>query len=402
MGPMLFNPVSDGPAMVLSPPQDHAFVQFPSQSMRGTASGGLQPYGNDRSPHAVNGAHPSSSKFGANHSSWKSSSMCASASRKRSRDEAAFDDANGEQSYGSLNLTPTPAPAPIPEEPIYGEGMVLLNPRTGLALSAESQTGTWYEETVEQKAAAAPVSSRSSALRAVDPSTLPSRKSQRLDPSAPGLDDIALNSIRQKLQAGIHGDDNRRALNDNSSISTSFRPEEPRVDDFTHMLGISWQRIGNDDDLAPAVRGWEKYINNHYSRHLQGAQILLKHRGLNAYLVSARPVGPSGFQMNGEASVSFYLFSDELTEAQLVGSNWDITLQNLRSSPIAFEGTEVLRAAEHTPERAVEDKGVPVNSVVGNGIPVARVTPAGGVGTGTGSGDLNGDMGMGVGMDIDA
>lgn len=412
MGPMLYHPVSDGPAMVLSPAQDHAFVQFPSQSMLDTASGGLEPCAGDRSsPHAMNGVLSSSPKSGANHSSCKSSNITTS--RKRTRDEAALgDDANGEQCYGSLNL-PTPAPAPVPEEePIYGEGMMLLNPRTGIAISAESQTGTWYEEAIEEKAASAPpVSSRSSTLRAGDPSALPSRKSQRLDTSAPGLDDIALASIRKRLQSTSNGDENRRAFNGNSAFSSSPTPEEPPVDEFTRLLGISWQRIGTDDEnMAAAVRGWAKYINNHYSKHLQDAQILLKHRGMNAYLVAARPVmpgAPSAFPVNGQAPTDvlnngnpaapmfFYLFSEDLSEARLVGSNWDICLQNLRSTPIAFEGTEVLRAAEHITARVVEDKGVPVNSEV-------RVAPADGVSTGNGSGDLNGDMGMGMGMDIDA
>ncbi|KAF9883664.1 hypothetical protein FE257_003098 [Aspergillus nanangensis] len=35
----------------------------------------------------------------------------------------------------------------------------------------------------------------------------------------------------------------------------------------------------------------------------------------------------------------FFLFNDELTQAQLVGSTWETCVHNLRSNPIMFEGT---------------------------------------------------------------
>src|SRR6202044_2250214 len=113
----------------------------------------------------------------------------------------------------------------------------------------------------------------------------PGRKSQRLDNSAPGLDDIALASIHERLQRSDSDVDHSRSLDNDK---TSVIPDEPRVDDVTCLLGISWQRVSHDDDLAPAVCGWEKYIDNHYYRHLQGARILLKNRSLNAYLVAAQ------------------------------------------------------------------------------------------------------------------
>lgn len=321
---MLFNQFADGPAMVLSPPQEHAFAQFPSPPVFGLHSGGWQSYASNPNSGFSNGAHPNSSS-----STLASSSSAPKPSRKRSRDEVAFDDSTDASSTPSM-----PAPAPPKEEPIYGEGMVLLNPQSGMTVSAESQTGTWYEETAENAAATAPpLSSRSKALSS-NAADVPGRKSQRLDTSAPGLDDIALSSINQRLQHT--NDDNRRTLNPNGS--NLFSPEEPLVDDATRLLGISWQRVANDDDMAAAVRGWKKFIDNQFSTYLHDSQILMKNRALNAYLVSARPVGSA---MN---LPMFFLFTEDLTQAQLVGSTWEIALQNLRTAPITFEGTEVLQA----------------------------------------------------------
>ncbi|KAJ9213925.1 hypothetical protein DTO166G4_4536 [Paecilomyces variotii] len=398
MGPMLFNSGSDGPAMVLSPPQDHPFAQFPSHATPDAAFGSPGGFAAGPSAFSLNSHQQNSPKLGVNHT-WKPASSSPSGyvnpSRKRTRSDFA-DEAN-DDSYGNAGaVAPAPAPEPVPaEEPIYGEGMVLLNPRTGLALSAESQTGTWYEETVEKAVASAPpVSSRSTTLRA-DASDIPSRKSQRLDLSAPGFDDITLSTIQKRLQSSTSEEEHRRTLN----ASKNGSPNEPQIDNFTYLLGISWQKVDHDGDMAPAVRGWEKYIDNHYARHLQGAQILLKNRSMNVYLVAARSLTQATSSTSGAGASSFYLFSDDLAQGQLVGSNWETCLQNLRSTPITFEGNEVLRAMEKTPDRLVESKATPINGFAWHGIPQA--SPAGGVGFGNENGGLNGGAGMGTGMDMD-
>lgn len=314
---MILSRLSDGPAMVLSPSQENAFGQLPSQSLLDTP-GSFHNY-----PGNINSA------FGANSSAQPAVNTTFSAapappkpSRKRSRDEAAFDDAV------AVNA-PAPQPAPVhKEEPIYGEGMVLLNPQTGLAVSAESQTGTWYEEQAElQQAAAAPISSRSIALQ-LDAADI-SRKAQRLDTSVPGLDDIALASMQQRLDGAAMADQHRTA--------PTIPPAEPLIDDATRLLGISWQRIDTDDDMAPAVRGWTKYLDNQYAAYLHHSQMLMKSRALNAYLVAATPV--SAF------SPAFYLFNEDLTQGQLVATSWEACLHNLRSTPPVFEGPAPLVAA---------------------------------------------------------
>lgn len=315
---MIVNRTSDGPAMVLSSPKEHAFAQFPSQSLL-DGPVNFQGYPTGSSSVFANGGSGQSEPNPA----VPSASAPPKPSRKRSRDDAAFEEAR--------TFNPPPAPAPVPKQkPIYGEGMVLLNPDTGMALSAESQTGTWYEETSENKQAAAPpVSSRSITLQsdAADPS----RKSQRLDTSAPGLDDIALASMHQRLN-DPNLDDQHRSLQGGSTP-----PAEPLIDDATLLLGISWQRIDTDEDMAPAIRGWTKYIDNQYASYLRDSRMVLKSRALNAYLVSAVPTSAP--------APAFYLFNEDLSQGQLVASSWEACLQNLRSTPPIFEGAMPISAA---------------------------------------------------------
>ena len=360
------NRMSDGPAMVLSPPQNHPF-QFPSaQPKLDAASANFRVYAANSGPGFANGINTVPSK----------------PSRKRSRDDAGFEE---DMNNGAPTGPPAPGPAPKPmEEPIYGEGMVLLNPRTGMAVSAESQTGTWYEENVEHSVAhAPPVSSRS--LPGAGVSEVQSRKSKRLDLSASGLDDIALSSIEKRLQ-NTTDDENRRILNAGNTSGP-----EPLVDDATRLLGISWQRVGGaDDEMAPAVRGWKKYIDNQYSTHLQDSQILMKSRALNAFLVAAQPV-----TLMSVPSPAYYLFSDDLDQARLVGSTWETCVQNLRCVPVAFEGADVLAAADKRDGTANPNASLGRNAMEA-GVPLLQSLSAQPIS----NGGLGIDGGVG-GMEID-
>ncbi|PWY90147.1 hypothetical protein BO70DRAFT_135122 [Aspergillus heteromorphus CBS 117.55] len=378
MCPMLLNSLSDGPAMVLSAPQDHAFAQFPRQAKFSTNAETRAAFFNHHHNHSngFNAYQPPSKP-----------------SRKRSRDDAAF-----EEAINGGNSTPVSAPAPaskparaVPEQPIYGEGMVLLNPRTKMAVSADSQTGTWYEETAENAATAAATTAHSQ-----QPS-LSGRKSQRLDPTAPSIDDIALSSLQSRLSA----DNTRRLLN------TGTRPEEPTVDDATRLLGISWQQMSADSDIAAAVRGWKKYIDRQFASYLSDCEILMKNRALNAYLVTAKPVTPVGM---AQAQNAFYLFNDDLTQAQLVGSSWEACLMNLRASPIVFEGAQILNAADGV-TKGTTVMGVPMGTQnllganpVDSGLPLlqtlsAAPPPPDYLGLNTVHSSV---ASMGTGMEIDA
>lgn len=229
-------------------------------------------------------------------------------SRKRSRDETAFEHADADGSYFSSLVDQVNTPAPIPEEPIYGEGMTLLN-SAGQHVSPESQTGTWYEEKVPEP------QQEQTDFRPILPS---SRKSVRLSQA----------SVPTLLSNN----------NPFASITVPASPPKtathPLVDAATIALGIGWSKMSEDPDMQAAARGWARYLENHYARHIHGAEILLKSEGLNAYLVGCQE--------------GYYLFREDLLEGQLVARSWEATLDNLRAGPMQFEGCETLRA-ERTP-----------------------------------------------------
>lgn len=404
MGPVLYDNFSEGPTMILSPSQNHPSFQFPSQSTQG-----LQAY--DSSSWSMDARCATPFKAPMRHSSnWTSASSAKSLftnpSRKRSRNDS-------EDETVSSSKTSVTLPPPAVEAPIYGEGMVLLNPRTRMAVSAESQTGTWYEEQAEMKASNK-VSASSRLPHSADLQDGPSRKSQRLDISASGMDDVEIAWIRQQMQSTTN-DDTRRSHGKNGSLDMA---DEPQVDDVTLLLGISWQSVSHDNVMAPAVNGWEKFINNHYQKYLRNARIILKNRSLNAYLVAALPTQyisaldttsqsnfsamPATYQF--DPASYFFLFKEDLTEAQLVAPTLDICLRNLRSTPIHFEGTEILRASERSPERTINNEGNDhVNCIVGNGIPIARISKEDRAGLNCDSLLSNNDtvMSMGTDMDVD-
>jgi len=414
MGPLLFNRISPGPVMILPPSQSHPSFRFASQPILDTVYRGLPVCAANHDPFSTDGIRPGLSKPRMGHSSsWapasSSNPICTNPSRKRPREESILipDEVNG-QRPNNFQVS-QPASRPPKERDLYGEG-VALNPRSQAAISAESQTGTWIER---EAVAGALMSSWPDRRPISKPSFPPSRKAQRLDTTAPGLDGLAFTSIQRQLQHASADDDHRCSLNANSSISAPFAPEEPLVDDFTQLLGISWQRVSHNNDLAPAVRGWEKYINNHFSRCLQSAHILLKNRSMNAYLVTARPIMGSTTTLPEDGASSslrttsgdvikathFYLFTEDLSEARLVGLTWDNCLQNLRSAPIAFEGINVLKATKKSREVIVECNTAPVKAM-GNGICAVSDFRNDSVNVQETS-DLNSEVCSEMGMDID-
>lgn len=115
----------------------------------------------------------------------------------------------------------------------------------------------------------------------------------------------------------------------NSPMSGS---SEPAVDQFTRLLGVGWARISDDKDVQAAARGWSRYIENHYP--LSMVSIVLRSKGLEANLAETK---------NG-----YFLFKDDLSEGQLVGLDWESSLENLQRKPIAFQGLEPLKATRNS------------------------------------------------------
>lgn len=263
-------------------------------------------------------APPDSPGSYANHStSWTPSEgltpLSTNPSRKRSRDETAF--MNGDEtSYFSFpSAQSVEPPPPIPEEPIYGEGMVLLNPSTGLVISAESQTGTWYEEKQDQESLRREF--EQDQAQAQRPRMPVSRKSIRMSQS----------SIRSQVTPQINGAPNTPPESQHNSD----------VDEASVALGIGWTKVGSaDPDIQGAIRGWERYIDLHYTAHIHNATILLKHEGLDVYLVQAQE--------------GYFLLKQDLKQGQFVSHDWNTCLASLQSTPPKLESTEIL-SANQTP-----------------------------------------------------
>ncbi|APA09881.1 hypothetical protein SS1G_05881 [Sclerotinia sclerotiorum 1980 UF-70] len=241
-------------------------------------------------------------------SSWltPTSAPQSAAGRKRSRDEADFED---EEYFSQAPVEPVIAENE--DEWEYGPGMTLIKPSKGYILSADSQTGTWLEEEEAEKKAQA-------ALRAASPERpiLRSAKSQRIDlgstPSMTEETKVTSSVLSTPLQAGGIG------------------PVQPSIDEYTRHLGIGWSKISADEDIQAAVRGWTKYIENHYP--VNNAIIRLQSRGLASYLV--------------EAQEGYFLFGDDLKQGRLVSTSLEKTFENLRGPVPIFEGDMVIEASE--------------------------------------------------------
>ena len=181
--------------------------------------------------------------------------------RKRSRDDTDAED----DIAAAIGAHATPPLSATATEPVYGEGMTLMQPN-GLIISAASQTGTWAEEAADAWRPATPPSSAAPRLL--------SRKSQRLDTSQ---------SAPSSVPAG-------GAISATSAPSTS---ESPAVDPSALLLGVGWTSLQPsssssptaDPSTAAALRGWTRYIDNHFP--LTSPELLLRSAGLAAYLVRA-------------------------------------------------------------------------------------------------------------------
>jgi len=279
-------------------------------------------------------------------SSWSTiptptSAPTSATSRKRSRDDAA--DNLCDDDYFPVKY---PVTAPVQEneeEWEYGEGMTLIKPKSGYVRSADSQTGTWMEEAEEE--AAQRVVRTTSPERPI----LRSAKSQRLDLTS-------IPTIAEEVKFS-----NATLPSPTAPSNGISAPSEPTIDDFTRHLGIGWSMISNEDHIQAAVRGWTKYIENHYP--ITKATIRLQSRGLASYLV--------------EATEGYFLFGEDLKQGRLVSRSLDKTFENLRGPVPIFDSDDTLEAGQ-TPKL-----GTPVlnsmtneniNDLVMNGIDHATAT----------------------------
>ena len=261
-------------------------------------------------------------------------------SRKRSRvDEDELSDA---PNFTSIDVS-TPFPPKSKPEPVYGEGMTLLNPSNGLAISAESQTGTWYEEQLEIERLAAAQAADSAARYPADDSTLPRCKFQRRSPSSDA-------GVREHPNPSNH-------IKDPANSS-----DDPALDNISHSIG-EWACVSEDQLVRSASRGWAKFVER-YHPSLNNVEVLLRFKARDQCLI--------------RANEGFFLFKEDLTEGQLVAQTWERAVANLKAEPPIFEGQEILRA-EKSPapsegsgigEQSSDSSLPDTNSSVGSGMDI--------------------------------
>lgn len=185
------------------------------------------------------------------------------AGRKRSRADI------GDDNDDAANSTAIEPPKPT-VEPIMGPGMTLIYPDDPqLNIAAESQSGTWMEETAEREAGVSPERPRMIA-----------RKSMRLNSSDPVVAPGALQSSE--------------------------------IDPVVLKLGIGWKRLSEHQTLA--VAGQETYIKNQFPM-VHHPKILLQHEGLGIFIVRCNPDHTYGYLEE------WWLFKDDLKSARFLCNN---------------------------------------------------------------------------------
>lgn len=231
----------------------------------------------------------------------------SAASRKRTREEISPED---ESMGGTLPPSRTPGISPTA---VYVEDMARINPLTGNATTAETQTGTWFEDQLEMKLQ--PDVEEKAVQMTDSDGELPKRKVQRRDTSS------------------------------NADVTTAANPTGlpkvmvagPTIDQYTHLLGIGWTHVGEDSGFLAMARGYSRYIDNHYP--LTHSEILLKSKSLESYLV--------------KSNQGYFLFPENLAEGRLVARTWEDALANLQSSPVRFSWAQPFFAAR-TPDSGRE------------------------------------------------
>lgn len=236
--------------------------------------------------------------------------------RKRSRDEAS-ENLDDRVSAVSDKLQQDE------EGWVYGPGMTLIKPNSGYVAEASSQSGTWVEEkaTAEESRRVENVALTVKQQEQDRPS-LRSHKSQRLD-IAPSFGNT-FNSNRSSPTRSVAGSSTPVP---SLSLDSSGAPV---VDDFTLAFGIGWRLMNADSSISAAVRGWARYIENHYP--ISNISIHAESKGLQSYLV--------------RADQGWFLFDENLRQGRLVSTDNQRCIENLKSSPPVFEGADTMIPSE--------------------------------------------------------
>lgn len=202
------------------------------------------------------------------------------------------------------------APSAVKDEPMDGEGKILLNPPNERPAFVKSLIPTHIDGRLDVESNPAAEAEASCVEAKEGLACFPPQKYRRRE--SPQLTADAL-----------------------ATTLTKTTTEEPIIDQFTHLLGIGWTRIASDTDVQKATRGWARYIENHYPLH--AVEVLLTSKALEgAVLVFAR-------DSSIVAQEGFFLFREDLSEGRLVAYDWETCVSRLQASPMLFEGDEELK-----------------------------------------------------------
>lgn len=119
-------------------------------------------------------------------------------------------------------------------------------------------------------------------------------------------------------------------------------PQANVLADPTHPLGVGWSPLSSDPDTQAAVRGWVKFIENHFP--ITDVKILLQSKGLACTLV--------------EAAEGYFLFGDDLKQGRLISKKLEKLRANLQGPTPIFESETVLRADINSRAGIQRDSGV--------------------------------------------
>ncbi|KAL7892612.1 hypothetical protein HDV63DRAFT_398457 [Trichoderma sp. SZMC 28014] len=211
--------------------------------------------------------------------------------KKRSHEEA------------SHNLEPDTLHCNSQHSGMNGEGMVFVKPRAVSIGESDNQSGAQLDDVITEQ--------DGNGLANGPP--LRSHKSQRLLAGS----DHASSSKPTSATSLPNADGSETSISD-----------EIVIDHFTLHLGIGWKRIKDSDHVQAAARGWARFIENNYP--LTNVNVLLESKGLQSYLV--------------ESTEGFYLFTEDLRQAQLVSQNATKAIQNLQQNPPIFDSVNILAA----------------------------------------------------------
>ena len=131
------------------------------------------------------------------------------------------------------------------------------------------------------------------------------------------------------------------AMVGNSSESQTPTIQDSEIDEYARLLGVGWISLGKDPDVLAALRGYSRYIENHYP--LNNVVILVRGKSLESYLI--------------RSSEGYFLFKEDLKEGRLIAKDISETLIKLRSPDIQFDSAGPIYAADSPDPLPSNDNG---------------------------------------------